>query len=90
MIEDLTMIANQPVADMDAAAQAKADADAQAEAEVAADAQTEADKAAASETMPPAKHTDKDEADVAASEADRVARRGQDPPEQEKTGEEDS
>ena len=74
VIEDLTMIANLPVADMDAAAQAKA----------------EADKAAASETMPPAKHPDDAEADVAATESDRVARRGQDPPEPEKTGAADS
>lgn len=39
MIEDLTMLANQPVVDTKAAADAKA----------------EADKAAASETMPPPK-----------------------------------
>ena len=72
MIEDLTMIANLPVADTDAAAQA------------------EADKAAAAETMPPAKRRDGDEADLADTEADRVDRRGQDPPESEKASEEDS
>ena len=41
-------------------------------------AQAEADKAAAGETMPPPKE-----------KAERVARRGQDPPEQEEAGEED-
>ena len=72
MIEDLTMLANQPVTDADVAARAKA----------------EADKAAAAETMPPAKHTADDVADE--TDTGRLARRGQDPPEQEKTAEEDS
>jgi len=42
-------------------------------------AQDEADKAAAGETMPPPKETNDDA--LESSEADRVARRGQDPPE---------
>jgi hypothetical protein len=72
MIEDLTMLANLPIADE----------------KVAALVQAEADKAAAADTLPPAKREDDDaEGDT---EAERVARRGQDPPEQEKTGEEDS
>ena len=54
----------------------------------AGEAQAEADKAAASETMPPAKTSD--ETPATDSDADRLARRGQDPPEQEKSGEEDS
>lgn len=51
VIEDLTMLANQPVADADRAAAIKA----------------EADKAAAGDTMPPAKHkhaADADEPDA--------------------------
>jgi hypothetical protein len=72
VIEDLTMLANQPVTDADVAARVKA----------------EADKAAAAETMPPAKHTA--EVVVDETEAQRLARRGQDPPEQEKAAEEDS
>lgn len=47
MIEDLTMLANQPVADVAAAKLLKA----------------EADKAAAAETMPPAEHPDPEDAD---------------------------
>jgi hypothetical protein len=73
MIEDLTMLANLPVADE----------------KVAAVVQAEADKAAAADTLPPAKR--RDDADATDdTEAERIARRGQDPPEQEKTGEEDS
>jgi hypothetical protein len=72
MIEDLTMLANLPIADE----------------KVAALVQAEADKAAAAETLPPAKRPDDD--DATETEAERVARRGQDPPEQEKAGEEDS
>jgi hypothetical protein len=49
-------------------------------------AQDEADKAAAGDTMPPPKEKEDDPADA---DADRVARRGQDAPEQEKSGEED-
>lgn len=70
MLEDLTMLATQPV---DEAAVKKA--------------QDEADKAAAAETMPPPKDKSDDPADD--TKADRIARRGQDPPEQEKAGEED-
>lgn len=83
MIEDLTMLANHPVVD------------------AGTETQAEADKAAASETMPPAKHTrgheatDAEDADAQTTDAEedadaRLARRGQDPPEQEKTGQEDS
>ena len=49
-------------------------------------AQDEADKAAAGETMPPPKEKEDDPADT---DADRVARRGQDAPEQEPSAEED-
>ena len=73
MIEDLTMLANLPIADE----------------KVAALAQAEADKAAAGDTLPPAKQRGDDDAKDD-TEAERVARRGQDPPEQEKSGEEDS
>ena len=72
MIDDLTMLANLPVVDAEANAQARA----------------EADKAAASETMPPPKHRRAKRATD--NTAARLARRGQDPPEQEKTGQEDS
>jgi len=72
MIDDLTMLANQPVTDEDTAARVKA----------------EADKAAAAETMPPAKRRDTDQTDD--TDAERIARRGQDQPEQEKVAEEDS
>jgi hypothetical protein len=74
MIEDLTMLANLPIADE----------------KVAALIQAEADKAAAADTLPPAKQADADADDATDPEAERVARRGQDPPEQEKAGEEDS
>ena len=47
----------------------------------------EEDKAAAGETMPPPKHRDDTPKDDTKSE--RVARRGQDEPEQEPAGEED-
>lgn len=62
MLEDLTMLANQPV---DEAAVKKA--------------KDEADKAAAGETMPPPKEKSDDPADD--TKAERIARRGQDPPE---------
>lgn len=70
VIEDLTMLANQPVADADRAAAIKA----------------EADKAAAGDTMPPAKHKHAADADDE-TDAGRLARRGQDPPEPETTKE---
>lgn len=50
-------------------------------------AQYEADKAAARETMPPPKNKEDDVADD--TKADRIARRGQDPPGQEPAGEDD-
>lgn len=55
-------------------------------AEADSEAKLEADKAAASETMPPPKPTD-DPLD-ADTDASRLDRRGQDPPQE--TGEEDS
>ena len=73
MLEDLTMMATMPV---DEAAVKKA--------------KDEADKAAAGETMPPPKSKDRTPHDSPHdSDADRIARRGQDPPEQEDAGEED-
>jgi len=76
MIEDLTMLANLPICEDDAEEKAQ-------EPDVpVTTAQAEADKAAAGETMSPPKekvhpplHDD--------TKAERVARRGQDPPEQE-------
>lgn len=47
----------------------------------------EEDKAAAGETLPPPKH--KDDTPTDDTKAERVARRGQDEPEQEPAGEED-
>jgi hypothetical protein len=47
----------------------------------------EEDKAAAGETLPPPKHKDATPKDD--TKSDRVARRGQDEPEQEPAGEED-
>ena len=58
------------------------------DAEANAKVRAEADKAAASETMPPAKHPGAKRATE--STAARLARRGQDPPEPEKPGQEDS
>lgn len=55
--------------------------------ETAAKAQDEADKAAAADTMPPPKDQRGPRQDD--TKGERVARRGQDPPEQEKSGEED-
>jgi hypothetical protein len=72
MIDDLTMLSNQPVLDTEVTSKAKA----------------EADKAAAGETMPAPKR--KRSAKSGDSRAARVARRGQDPPEQEKAAAEDS
>jgi hypothetical protein len=81
MIEDLTMLANLPVCEEEA------------EENVpngnipVTTAQSEADKAAAGETMPPPKEKDHTPDDN--TKAERVARRGQDAPEQEAAGEED-
>ena len=73
MIDDLTMLANLPVNEADVK-QIK----------------HEEDKAAAGETMPPPKHKDETPADNPHdTAAERIARRGQDPPEQEPAGEED-
>ena len=58
------------------------------DAEANAKARAEADMAAASETMPGPKHPRATRATE--STAARLARRGQDAPEQEKTGQEDS
>jgi hypothetical protein len=85
MIEDLTMLANLPVCEDEAA-------DKEREENVPdnvpiATAQSEADKAAAGETMPPPKEKDRTPEDN--TKAERVARRGQDAPEQEAAGEED-
>lgn len=85
MIEDLTMIATLPVADDKATAKEKHGA--RAEDHTDDPAQLEADKAAAAETLPPPKRRDDDEA---GTDAERVARRGQDPPEPEKPGPADS
>jgi hypothetical protein len=73
MLEDLTMIATQPV-DETAVKKAK-DED---ENELIDD---DIDKAAAGETMPRPKETSDDPADD--TTAGRIARRGQDPPEPE-------
>lgn len=67
MIDDLTMLANQPVNDMDVK-----------------QIQHEEDKAAAGETMPPPKDKDETPEDNPHdTTAERIARRGQDPPEPE-------
>jgi hypothetical protein len=73
MIDDLTMLANLPVNENDVE-QIK----------------HEEDKAAAGETMPAPKHKDETPDDNPhESTPERVARRGQDPPEQEPAAEED-
>ena len=82
MIEDLTMLANLPVCDDEAEDKMKQEHD-----KPTVTAQSEADKAAAGETMPPPKQKDRTLEDN--TKAERVARRGQDEPEQEKAGEED-
>ena len=74
MLEDLTMLATLPV---DQSAVRKA----QDEAEDAEILDNEIDKAAAGETMPPPKDKNEDPADDTMRE--RIARRGQDPPEHE-------
>lgn len=80
MIEDLTMLANLPVCEHEA--------DKEREDNVPiTTAQSEADKAAAGETMPPPK--EKDDTPKDDTKAERIARRGQDQPEQEEAGEED-
>lgn len=58
------------------------------DADTAAGVKAEADKAAAADTMPPAKRRDDD--DTADTDAGRVARRGQDPPEPEKAADDNS
>jgi hypothetical protein len=70
MLEDLTMLATLPV---DEAAVKKATEDAALDNAI--------DKAAAGETMPKPKETSEDPADD--TTAGRIARRGQDPPEDE-------
>jgi hypothetical protein len=70
MLEDLTMLATLPV---DEAAVKKAKEDAALDNAI--------DKAAAGETMPKPKDTSEDPADD--TTAGRIARRGQDPPEDE-------
>jgi hypothetical protein len=74
MLEDLTMLATLPV---DQSAVRKAED----EAEQAEILDNEIDKAAAGETMPRPKDKDEDPADDTMRE--RIARRGQDPPENE-------
>lgn len=81
MIEDLTMLANLPLCDEEAEEKV------QQENVPVTTAQSEADKAAAGETMPPPKEKDRTPEDN--TKAERVARRGQDAPEQEEAGEED-
>ena len=66
MLEDLTMLATQPV---DEAAVKKAEGDDELQHEI--------DKAAGGQTMPPPK--DKDEDPAHDSRRERIARRGQDP-----------
>ena len=70
MLEDLTMLATLPV---DRSAVKKAEDEAALDNAI--------DKAAAGETMPPPKEKDDDPADDTMRE--RIARRGQDPPEHE-------
>ena len=82
MIEDLTMLANLPVCEDEAEDKMKQERNAPP-----VTAQSEADKAAAGETMPPPKEKDRTPDDN--TKAERVARRGQDEPEQEEAGEED-
>lgn len=77
MIEDLTMLANLPVCEDEAADPLRQDD------VLEPTAQDEADKAAAGETMPPPKeqhHLGTDDT-TEDTKAERVARRGQDPPE---------
>ena len=70
MLEDLTMLATLPV---DEAAVKKAKDEAALDNAI--------DKAAAADTMPPPKEKSEDPAED--TKAGRIARRGQDPPEQE-------
>ncbi len=81
MIEDLTMLANLPVCEEEA------EEHVQNGNIPVTTAQSEADKAAAAETLPPPKEKDRTPGDN--TKAERVARRGQDAPEQEEAGEED-
>ena len=73
MIEDLTMLANLPVCEDEAADKLREDNVPEPTA------QDEADKAAAGETMPPPKEQNDDTTED--TRAERVARRGQDPAE---------
>ena len=77
MIEDLTMLATLPVCEDEAADTLRQDDVPEPTA------QDEADKAAAGETMPPPKEHHHSGNDDTPDEpkAERVARRGQDPPE---------
>jgi len=86
MIEDLTMLANLPVCEEEAEEKVEEHNVEEHNVPVAT-AQSEADKAAAGETMPPPKEKDRTPEDN--TKAERVARRGQDAPEQEAAGEED-
>ena len=72
MIEDLTMLANLPVCENESE---------KVEKNTVATAQSEADKAAAGDTLPPPKQKDRTPEDN--TKAERVARRGQNAPEQE-------
>lgn len=80
MIEDLAMLANLPVCEDEVEQKVENNLP-------VATAQSEADKAAAGETLPPPK--DKDRTPEDNTKAERVARRGQNAPEQEEAGEED-
>ncbi len=80
MIEDLAMLANLPVCEDEVEQKVENNIP-------VATAQSEADKAAAGETLPPPK--DKDRTPEDNTKAERVARRGQNAPEQEEAGEED-
>ena len=73
MIEDLTMLANLPVCENESEKVEKNIP--------VATAQSEADKAAAGDTLPPPKQKDRTPEDN--TKAERVARRGQNAPEQE-------
>lgn len=89
MIEDLTMLANLPVCEDEAEDKKKREENEPMATthEPMVTTQSEADKAAAGETMPPPKEKDRTPEDN--TKAERIARRGQDAPEQEAAGEED-
>jgi hypothetical protein len=73
-LDDLTMMANTPVSPADVEKARDADLSSRRSGEAA---QAEIDKAAAGETMPPPKEECEDCEDT---RAERIARRGQDPP----------